>query len=138
MRVDGDGLSTEDTVVANRTRRMTMPKSKPPIPFQQFTQLFPEVHAAYERLGGACHAAGPLEAKTRELIQLGMAIGIRSEGAVHSHVRKAIAAGASPEEIRHAVLLGMPTLGLPTTVAAFTWIGDILDSRPKSRAKKRG
>ncbi|MCZ7624740.1 MAG: carboxymuconolactone decarboxylase family protein [Candidatus Methylomirabilis sp.] len=90
-----------------------MPKQKLPIPFQQFTQLFPEAHAAYERLGGACHTAGPLEAKTRELIQLGMAIGIRSEGAVHAHVRKALEAGASPEEIRHAVLLGIPTLGWP-------------------------
>ncbi|NJD67682.1 MAG: carboxymuconolactone decarboxylase family protein [Candidatus Methylomirabilota bacterium] len=114
-----------------------MPKQKLPIPFQQFTQLFPEAHAAYERLGGACHTAGPLEAKTRELIQLGMAIGIRSEGAVHAHVRKALEAGASPEEIRHAVLLGIPTLGWPATVAAFTWIGDILKSGPRSRVKKR-
>lgn len=114
-----------------------MPKQKLPIPFQRFTQLFPEAHAAYERLGGACHASGPLEAKTQELVQLGMAIGIRSEGAVHSHVKKAREAGASPEEIRHAVLLGIPTLGLPTTVAAFTWIGDILESGTKSHAKKR-
>ncbi|PWB80959.1 MAG: carboxymuconolactone decarboxylase family protein [Candidatus Methylomirabilota bacterium] len=114
-----------------------MPTQKLPIPFQQFTQRFPEAHAAYERLGEACHASGPLQAKTRELVQLGMAIGIRSEGAVHAHVRKALEAGASPEEIRHAVLLGLPTLGWPTTVAAFTWIGDILKSRPKPHTKKR-
>lgn len=114
-----------------------MAKPKLPVPFQQFAQRFPEVHAAYEHLGRACHTAGPLEAKTRELIQLGMAIGIRSEGAVHSHVRKALEAGASPDEIRHAVLLGMPTIGLPTTIAAFTWIGDILKSGPKSRVKKK-
>jgi alkylhydroperoxidase/carboxymuconolactone decarboxylase family protein YurZ len=66
-----------------------------------------------------------------------MAIGIRSEGAVHSHVRKALEAGVSPDEIRHAVLLGMPTIGLPTTVAAFTWVGDILESRSKSGGKVR-
>lgn len=114
-----------------------MPKQKLPVPFQRFTKQFPEAHAAYERLGGACHASGPLEAKTRELVQLGMAIGIRSEGAVHSHVKKALKAGASPGEIRHAVLLGIPTLGLPTTVAAFTWIADILEGRVKSTAKKR-
>lgn len=114
-----------------------MPKQKLPIPFQRFAQQFPEAHVAYERLGKACHASGPLEAKTRELVQLGMAIGIRSEGAVHSHVKKALEAGASPEEIRHAVLLGIPTLGLPTTVAAFTWIDDVLESGPKSHAKNR-
>lgn len=114
-----------------------MPKQKLPVPFEQFRQRFPETHAAYERLGGACHTSGPLEPKTRALVQLGMAIGIRSEGAAHSHVKKALEAGASPEEIRHAVLLGIPTLGLPTTVAAFTWIDDILEGRIKSAAKKR-
>lgn len=114
-----------------------MPKQKLPMPFQQLMKQFPEAHAAYEHLGRACHASGPLEPKTRELVQLGMAIGIRSEGAVHSHVRKALNAGASPDEIRHAVLLGIPTLGLPTTVAAFTWIGDILESRSKSHTRRR-
>ena len=113
-----------------------MPKQKLPVPFEQFVKRFPKAHAAYERLGAACHTSGPLDAKTRELVQLGMAIGIRSEGAVHSHVKKALGAGASPAEIRHAVLLGIPTLGLPTTVAAFTWVGDILDRQPGVRRGK--
>lgn len=95
------------------------------------------MNAAYERLGKAVHSSGPLDPKTRELIQLGMAIGIRSEGAAHSHVKKALEACASPEEIRHAVLLGIPTLGLPTTVAAFTWADDILDGRRRSLARRR-
>jgi 4-carboxymuconolactone decarboxylase len=113
-----------------------MPKQKLPIPFEKFVKRFPNAHAAYERLGESCHTVGPLDAKTRELVQLGMAIGIRSEGAVHSHVKKALEAGASPEEIRHAVLLGIPTLGLPTTVAAFTWVDDILDRQPRVRRGK--
>ena len=113
-----------------------MPKQKLPVPFERFTKQFPQAHAAYERLGAACHTSGPLEAKTRELVQLGMAIGIWSEGAVHSHVKKALAAGATAEEIRHAVLLGIPTLGLPTTVAAFTWVGDILDGRSRSQLRR--
>jgi len=109
-----------------------MPKQKLPVPFERFAKEFSKAHAAYERLGSACHTSGPLEAKTRELVQLGMAIGIRSEGAVHSHVKKALEAGVSPEEIRHAVLLGIPTIGLPTTVAAFTWVNDILDRKSRS------
>lgn len=113
-----------------------MPKQSLPVPFERFAKRFPKAHAAYERLGKACHTSGPLDAKTRELVQLGMAIGIRSEGAAHSHVKKALEAGASPEEIRHAVLLGIPTLGLPTTVAAFTWVGDILDGSSRSPARK--
>jgi len=115
-----------------------MPKHKLSVAFELFTKRFPRAYAAYERLGEACHTSGPLGAKTRELIKLGMAIGIRSEGAVHSHVKKALEAGASPEEIRHTVLLGIPTLGLPTTVAAFTWVDDILDRQGKvGRGKTR-
>ena len=116
-----------------------MAKEKLSVPFERFVNGYPEAYEAYDRLGATCHTSGPLPAKTRELIKLGMAIGIRSEGAVHSHVRKALEAGASPEEIRHSVLLAIPTLGLPTTVAAFTWVDDILDRRSVGRrGKKRG
>jgi alkylhydroperoxidase/carboxymuconolactone decarboxylase family protein YurZ len=51
---------------------------------------------------------------------------VHLEGAVHSHVRKALDAGVTPEEIRHAVMLAMPTLGLPTAMAAMTWVDDVL------------
>jgi alkylhydroperoxidase/carboxymuconolactone decarboxylase family protein YurZ len=44
---------------------------------------------------------------------------------VHSHVRRAKEAGATPAEIRHALLLLTTTIGFPT-VAALTWAGDIL------------
>jgi len=104
--------------------------------FERFAKEFRTAHAAYERLGEACHTAGPLDGKTRELIKLGMSIAARSEGAVHSHVRKALHAGVSPQEIRHAVLLAIPTLGLPTTVAAFTWVGDVLNRKGRSAPKK--
>ncbi len=102
------------------------------------THGFPRARRARGRWASRRHpqqatSYQPLGAKTRELIKLGMAIGIRSEGAVHSHVGRALKAGASPEEIRHSVLLGIPTLGLPTTVAAFTWVDDILDGRSKVR-----
>jgi alkylhydroperoxidase/carboxymuconolactone decarboxylase family protein YurZ len=55
-----------------------------------------------------------------------MAIGGRLEGAVHAHARRAVAAGATPAEIRHVVALAAPTVGFPTTVAAFTWVEDVL------------
>ena len=106
--------------------------------FERFAKEFRTAHAAYERLGEACHTSGPLDGKTRELIKLGMSIAARSEGAVHSHVRKALHAGASQKEIKHAVCLAIPTLGLPTTVAAFTWVSDILDSKSSSRPRRVG
>lgn len=113
-----------------------MRKQTLPVPFEQFVRRFPKAHDAYERLGNACHTSGPLDAKTRELVQLRIAIGIRSEGANLSHVKKALEAGASPAEIPRAVLLGIPTLGLPTTVPAFTRVGDVLEGKSRSRRKK--
>ena len=67
-----------------------------------------------------------------------MSIAARSEGAVHSYVRKALYAGASQKEIKHAVCLAIPTLGLPTTVAAFTWVSDVLVSKSRSRPRRIG
>jgi AhpD family alkylhydroperoxidase len=82
---------------------------------------------------GANAEAGPLDARTRELIKLGMAIGGRLEGAVHAHARRALTAGATPAEIQHVVALAIPTVGFPTTIAAFTWVGDVLADQAKGR-----
>jgi len=54
------------------------------------------------------------------------AAAIRSEGAVHSHVRRALEAGASVEEVRHSLMLLTSTIGFPTVVAALSWIEDVL------------
>lgn len=100
--------------------------AKLPEPFQRFTKRNPAVAKAYEALGEACAQAGPLDARARELVKLGMAIGARLEGAVHSHVRRALDAGLAAEQIRHVVALAAPTLGFPTTVAVSTWVEDVL------------
>jgi alkylhydroperoxidase/carboxymuconolactone decarboxylase family protein YurZ len=106
-----------------------------PKPFQQFRRQHPAMVAAYEALGEACAKAGPLDAKTRELVRLATAIGGRLEGAVHSHARRALAAGATGAEIGHVVTLAAPTVGFPTTVAAFTWVADVLSASKRSRAR---
>lgn len=97
-----------------------------PKPYSAFMEQYREVWEAYDRLGAAVHGQGPLDAKTREVAKLGIAIGIGSEGAVHSHTRKARATGATDEEIRHVALLAIPTIGFPAAMAAITWIEDIL------------
>ena len=105
-----------------------------PQPFRHFEAANTAVVRAYEALGQACAEAGPLDAKTRELIKLGMAIGGRLEGAVHAHARRALAAGASAAEIQHVVALAIPTVGFPTTVAAFTWVDDVLSGHKGRRS----
>jgi len=94
--------------------------------------LFPDLAAAYETMGAAARAAGPLDAKTAELIKLALAIGIQSEGAVHSHARRAAELGADLSEIYQVVALSVGTLGWPRANAAFTWIKDVV-KRPSRR-----
>ncbi|MFQ6675440.1 MAG: carboxymuconolactone decarboxylase family protein [Fidelibacterota bacterium] len=101
-------------------------KYEVPRPFRRFTERYPEVADGYQRMGEAVHAWGPLDEKSRALVKLAISVGARLEGGVHSHARKAREAGVEPDEIRHAVLLSLPTVGLPSMMAALTWVEDIL------------
>src|SRR5512134_3829337 len=94
----GDAMSAETT---------TPSPGKLPKRYLQFQQDYPAVFKAYKDLGNAAGTAGPLDAKTRELVRLAIAIGSRHEGAVHSHTRRALEAGVTADEIRHAVLLSI-------------------------------
>ena len=108
-----------------------------PKAYENFKRNYPEIWRAYDRLGEAAHDSGPLEKKERELLKLAMSMGAGLEGAVHSHTRRALEAGASPQEIRHVVLLGVTTLGFPRTVAALTWLEDDLKADKTVSRKRR-
>jgi AhpD family alkylhydroperoxidase len=97
--------------------------------FEKFQKEFPEVSNAYELLGKAVHNAGPLDEKTRALIKLAISTGARLEGAVHSHTKKALDTGCSKEEIKQTIILALPTIGLPSTMAAMSWVEDILEKK---------
>ena len=77
-------------------------------------------------MGKTCRKAGPIEQKFQDLIKLGIAIGINSRGAVMSHTRKALASGATPEEITHVVLLSLTTTGFPNMIASMGWVDEVL------------
>ena len=106
-----------------------------PKAYEDFKKAYPKVWEHYDRLGAAVHDNGPLGKKNRELIKLAMAVGARLEGAVHSHTRRALEAGASAEEIYHVVLLSLTTLGFPHTIAAMTWVEDDLKDDKRREAK---
>ena len=95
--------------------------------YQEFKQQFPELAKAYDTLALSCHQWGPLDEKTRQLIKLGVAIGLCSEGGVRSHARQALADGASPDEVRHAVLMAFTTAGYPTMIAAMRWVEEVIE-----------
>ncbi|HEB27766.1 MAG TPA: carboxymuconolactone decarboxylase family protein [Porticoccus sp.] len=97
-----------------------------PKTFQSVCQQHQQIAKAVEELGKAAKQAGPIDEKSAQLIQLAAAASIRSEGAVHSHVRRAMDAGANKEEIQHAILLLTSTIGFPTVVAALSWVDDVI------------
>jgi alkylhydroperoxidase/carboxymuconolactone decarboxylase family protein YurZ len=85
----------------------------------------PEVWEAFQRLGAAASEAGPLDARIRRLVNLALAIGADSEGAVHSHCRRAGAERLTAEELEHVAYLAITTLGWPRAIRALTWIRDV-------------
>ncbi len=88
---------------------------------------FPDFLSAVESLGTVARKEGPIDEKAAQLIQLAAAAAIRSEGAVHSHTRRAIEAGAQVDEIYHALILLTSTIGFPNVMAALSWAEDVLE-----------
>lgn len=101
-------------------------KKFPSRTYYEVSQCYPEVMSALKDLGVTVRNSGPLDVKTTHLIQLAAAAANNSEGAVHSHARRALEAGASNEEIYHTLLLLIPTSGFPRAMAAVSWCRDIL------------
>ena len=85
----------------------------------------PDIWKAYSALGKATADCGPLTDREKRLVKLALCIGVGSEGAVHSHTRRARADGIEPEALLQVALLAIGPLGLPRAVAAKTWIEDI-------------
>jgi AhpD family alkylhydroperoxidase len=90
-------------------------------------ERFPDTMSAVENLGATIREAGPLDNKTIELVQLAVAASAQSTGSVHSHTRRALAAGASLEEIEHALVALISTIGFPKVAAALAWVREVTE-----------
>lgn len=117
---------------------MKEPKSprtvRPPKPFRDFASQHPTVAAAYERLGKAVRAAGPLSVREVALVKLAISIGARMEGAAHAHARKALAQGVETAALEHVAILSCPTVGFPAMMMALGWVRDVA-AKPDRRAE---
>lgn len=95
--------------------------------YQKVKKYHPDYLEAVEQLGQTAKSSGPINEKTAQLIQLAASVSSKSEGATHSHTKRALEAGATAEEIRHCVLLLSNTIGFPAVMAGLSWVNDILD-----------
>jgi alkylhydroperoxidase/carboxymuconolactone decarboxylase family protein YurZ len=108
---------------------------KAPGPFRKFVEAYPECGMTYEALAMASREAAAFPEKEAELVKLALAMGSRLEGAVHSHARRALEAGATVAQVRGVALLGLTTLGLPHTMMGTSWIEDVLRESKKAAEK---
>ncbi|RJQ44097.1 MAG: carboxymuconolactone decarboxylase family protein [Nitrospiraceae bacterium] len=103
-----------------------MAAKKLPKMYTDIRKRYKKLSDAVENLGKTARKMGPLNAKSSHLIQLAAAAAIRSEGSVHSHVRRALEAGAKKEEIYHTLILLTSTIGFPAVSAAISWADDVM------------
>lgn len=99
----------------------------PPSGAGRLADEYPGVWETYAALGKSVADAGTLDARTRRLLKLALAVGAGSEGAVHSHARQARDEGIADADIRQVALLAITTLGFPAAMAAYSWINDMLE-----------
>lgn len=99
---------------------------EPPEKYTEFIKRFPHLGQAWESIHDAGRE-GPLDERTARLVKLGVAMGAMRQGSVHAGVRKALTMGITRKEIDQVVALAAGTLGMPSTVAVFSWAEDVAD-----------
>lgn len=76
----------------------------------------PGVMGAFANLHEVSGQAGELDAKTKELLSLGIAIAIRCEGCITFHVHDALELGATRQEIVEVVDVAVCMGGGPSVI----------------------
>jgi alkylhydroperoxidase/carboxymuconolactone decarboxylase family protein YurZ len=73
-----------------------------------------EIYQAYKEYGKLVHTkGGPLDEKTRWLIKIAISTACQYPYALTTHIKKALDAGCTRDEIEHVMLLVAPSAGFP-------------------------
>jgi AhpD family alkylhydroperoxidase len=79
-------------------------------------QAIPDVYAGYRELHDAALADGTLDARTKELIALAIAVSKECDGCIAAHAHAAVRHGATPPEAAEAIGVTFLMNGGPGTV----------------------
>jgi AhpD family alkylhydroperoxidase len=71
--------------------------------------ILPDVAQTYQQFTGQCFETGELDARTKQLIALGVALFANNEICTYYHVQEALALGASEGQIMEAVAVASAT-----------------------------
>jgi 4-carboxymuconolactone decarboxylase len=89
--------------------------------FTVFKEEFPLIHDRHEALGAEIHErSGPLPDKVRWLVKIAVSGASGHTLALETHIEKGIEAGLTDGEIKHALLLLIPTVGFPAFMEAYS------------------
>ncbi|GAB4255315.1 MAG: hypothetical protein Kow0092_00250 [Deferrisomatales bacterium] len=88
--------------------------------FSRFKEEFPEVHRLCEELGREIHEnGGPLPERERWLLKVAISAAAGHHRALETHLARAREAEVTEAELRHALLLVLPTCGFPAFMEAY-------------------
>ena len=78
-----------------------------------YAKEVPETMKGFGTMGAAAKKSGALDEKTKEIMALGIAIATRCDSCIGFHVRAAIKAGASREEVAETISVAVMMGGGP-------------------------
>ncbi len=89
--------------------------------FTRFKEEFPRIYEGHEALGKEIHVQGePLPEKIRWLIKIAVSGASGHRISLETHILRGKEAGLTDEEIKHALLLLLPTVGFPAFMEAYS------------------
>ena len=86
------------------------------VPTRELRHVIPQVYAGYRELHDAALADGVLDARTKELIALAIAVSKECDGCIAAHAHAAVQHGATPAEAAEAIGVTFLMNGGPATV----------------------
>jgi AhpD family alkylhydroperoxidase len=83
---------------------------------RELRHVIPQVYRGYKELNDAALGPGALDAKTKELIALAIAVSKECDGCIAAHAHSAVLRGATTEEAAEAIGVTFLMNGGPATV----------------------
>lgn len=96
-------------------------------PLEIFQKEAPEVAAAFDELIEALKKSPGLDAKTKQLVYIGIKAAMGDSTAIYFHVQMAKELGATREEIRDTILITLSVCGLKGVASCLPTALDIYD-----------
>ncbi|WP_374985812.1 carboxymuconolactone decarboxylase family protein [Streptomyces fradiae] len=85
-------------------------------PSRELRRALPQVYEGYKQLHDAALAPGALDARTKELIALAIAVSRECDGCIAAHAHGAALQGAGEDEVAEAIGVAILMNGGPGTV----------------------